>query len=114
MVDAHRPGFAQRAPRAPLTVTVQHQDEAGGELLADVGENISTSGVFVRCDVTYTVGTKVRLRFALSGGVVEARGRVVRVGLGSSGHTGMGIMFTSLDEAARAHVEQVVAAGVRR
>jgi len=112
MVEGHRPGFARRAPRAPLTVTVQHQDEAGGELLADVGENISTSGVFVRCDVTYTVGTKVRLRFPLPEGHIEARGRVVRVGPGASGHTGMGIIFVSLDGPARAQVERLVEGGV--
>jgi uncharacterized protein (TIGR02266 family) len=104
------PGDAPRAPRAPVTFSVQHQDDGGGELLAAEGENISASGIFIRCEETYTVGTRVRLRIALPGSIVEARGRVVRVGPGASGHTGMGIMFTTPDAGARAQIERLVAA----
>jgi uncharacterized protein (TIGR02266 family) len=83
-------------------------------MYADHAEDISMTGLFVRCEEPYTVGSVVRLQMNIPGNEapVEAVGCVVRVGTGPSGHTGMGIMFTSLTGASCAMVEQFIAAAI--
>ena len=100
-----------RATRAPLAVTVELVDERSRSALTTHAEDISTSGMFVRCAEPYIIGTTLRVALALdAAGAIETVGRVVRIGPGASGHVGMGIMFTFLDDGARAAVARVVAA----
>jgi uncharacterized protein (TIGR02266 family) len=105
-----------RAPRAAVTVMVRHRGAGADELVSDYAEDISTSGLFVSCDEPYMVGTAVELHIAppAGGATIAALGRVVRVGVGHGGTSGMGIMFVSLDDEARALVERVVALGLAR
>jgi len=91
-----------------VRLAVQHRGQGAGELLLDESEDISASGAFVHCDEPYTVGTAVSLELFLEDGHVRVEGRVVRVGVGRSGRSGMGILFTQLDERARARIERLV------
>jgi uncharacterized protein (TIGR02266 family) len=91
----------------PVALVVQHRREAGA-LLSDDVENLSASGLFVRCAEPYTVGTAVELTFGMPGSTLTARGRVVRVGVGASGQDGMGIMFEPLPAETREAVERLV------
>ena len=59
-------------------------------------ENISASGVYVKCGEDLSEGSKVSLRVYLAvnrdtGSTVEAHGRVVRIETSSDGHHGLGI-----------------------
>jgi len=91
-----------------VRLAVQHRGRGAGELLLDESEDISASGVFVHSDEPYTVGTAVSLELFLEDDHVQVEGRVVRVGVGRSGRSGMGILFTQLDERARARIERLV------
>ena len=97
-----------------MTVVVQHRAGRGRELLTDDAEDISVTGLFVHSDEPYTVGTAVGLSLVVPGGTIEATGRVVRVGVGASGRTGMGVMFTALDLRALRCIEELVAAAESR
>jgi uncharacterized protein (TIGR02266 family) len=99
-----------RAPRVVISIALQHSDAKA--VASDQAEDVSTSGLFVRCEEPYTVGTAVSLRMDIPGTEVplEALGCVVRVGSGGSGHTGMGIMFMDLAAESRAVLERLLAA----
>jgi uncharacterized protein (TIGR02266 family) len=114
MTEPSRPVAHERAPRIAVTVVVRHRGEGTDELVADHAEDISRSGLFVSCDEPYTVGTAVQLQMTLPGGrdLIEALGRVVRVGVGHTGRSGMGIMFVSVDDRSRQLVERLVASGL--
>jgi len=113
MFHAYQLGWVARAARVPVDVVVHHRAEGGGASLAHDVDNISTSGLFVRCDEPHTVGTRVHLTIALAdGSPIEAFGRVVRVGTTRDGRNGMGIMFTSVDDRSRAALERLVEAGL--
>jgi len=110
MADA--PALVERAPRVVIPLRLDHADSASGTPAADQAEDISLTGLFVRCQEPYTVGTVVRLQLDIPGcgAPLDAHGCVVRVGSGGSGHTGMGIMFTSLTGVSRAMIERVILA----
>ena len=110
----HAFAFTPRAARAPVRLGVQHRGRGSGELLLDETEDISSSGVFVHCDEPYTVGTAVNLELFLDEGRIQLEGRVVRVGAGRSGRSGMGILFTRLDDCVRACIERLVKGAVDR
>jgi len=96
-----------RAPRVPLTAIVQCRWETLEELVPEYASDISTSGVFIRSEAPRPVGTTVFLQVTLKGGarIVEAFGRVARVGRDSQGVPGMGVQFVAFDEESRALVE---------
>jgi Tfp pilus assembly protein PilZ len=74
-------------------------------------EDLSATGLFVGCDEPFTVGTALDLRLDLPWGErLDLAGRVVRVGPGASGHSGMGIMFVGLDPRAGVSLARYVAA----
>jgi uncharacterized protein (TIGR02266 family) len=102
--------FVKRAARTPIDLLVRLTG-APGEAVEARGEDLSTSGLFVRCEEPYTVGTPLQLQLELPTGPVHGVGKVVRVGAGASGHVGMGILFTVLDGASRAAVARLVAQG---
>ncbi|HEX7489952.1 MAG TPA: PilZ domain-containing protein [Anaeromyxobacteraceae bacterium] len=104
----HSFAFTPRAARAPVRLAVQHRGRGAGARLLDETEDISASGVFVHCDEPYMVGTAVSLELLLDDGHVHLEGRVVRVGAGRSGRGGMGILYTRLDDVARARIERLV------
>ena len=109
------PDTSLRAARAPIAITVQLADDRSRSVMSTQGEDISITGLFVRCSEPYTVGTTVRVSLPLEEALpVETVGRVVRVGPGASGQIGMGIMFTALDERSREAVAQLVAARLER
>lgn len=95
-----------------MRLAVQHRGGGAGELLLDVSEDISASGVFVHSDEPYTVGTPVTLELFLDDGHIQIEGRVVRVGAGRSGRSGMGILFTHLDDGAHARIQRLVNAAL--
>lgn len=78
-------------------------------------EDVSTTGIFVRCGEPFTVGTPVCVAVPVEEeGPIEVSGRVVRVGPGASGHVGMGIMFARLDERSCAALRGLVSTRLTR
>jgi hypothetical protein len=97
----------RRAPRVPVALVVARRGARGESLPA---EDLSTSGVFVRCQEPYTVGTALELFVELPWGErLDLGGRVVRVGPGASGHVGMGVMFVGLQPEEQAALGRFVA-----
>jgi Tfp pilus assembly protein PilZ len=73
------------------------------------GEDVSTTGIFVRCGEPFAVGTPVCVAMPIGDeDPIEVSGRVVRVGPGARGHVGMGIMFAGLDERSCAALRELV------
>src|SRR5512132_301298 len=102
---------AQRAPRVSIRVALRVTEPGPGRAMIVECEDVSTTGIFVRCGEPFTVGTSVCVALPIEHeGTIEASGRVVRVGPGASGHVGMGIMFAGLDERSCAAVKKLVSA----
>ena len=84
-----------RAERVTIDAAVRVASGKGGEWTTGLAENVSASGIFVRCVEPYMVGTTLQIELTLPGGeTVRSTGKVVRVGSGHSGQIGMGIMFS--------------------
>lgn len=84
---------------APLAITVRAaESRVEGGLHMDTTD-ASEGGAFIRADLLFEVGEELRLEIPLlSGEIVMAIGRVVRVSRGSgfNEHPGMGIQFMRL------------------
>lgn len=104
-------GQVRRAARVPLTALVQCRWDAEGPLVPEYVSDISTSGVFVRSEAPRPVGTLVFLQVTIQGGarIVEAFGKVARLGRDSRGAAGMGVQFVAFDEESRALVDALAA-----
>ncbi len=101
-------GGPARAPRVRVPVPIRLIEGDTTRMILAEGEDISTTGLFVRCDEPFVVGTRVRAEISIEGATIEVMGRVVRIGQGSSGRTGMGIMFAEQDGRTAAAIERLV------
>jgi uncharacterized protein (TIGR02266 family) len=98
-----------RAQRVAVTALVQCRWETLEAFVPEYASDISTSGVFIRSEAPRPVGAMVFLQVALrGGGLVEAFGRVARLGRDSQGVAGMGVHFVAFDEESKALVEALV------
>ncbi len=97
-----------RAPRVRVPVPIRLTESDTKRMILADGEDISTTGLFVRCDEPFVVGTRVRAEISIEGATIDVMGRVVRIGQGSSGRTGMGIMFAEQDRHTVAAIERLV------
>jgi Tfp pilus assembly protein PilZ len=73
--------------------------------------NLSTSGVFVRCDEELAVGMEVNLKFTILADeieIIEGIGEIVRL---QEEPRGIGVEFREMTEEAMALIERLVAKG---
>lgn len=83
----------RRAPR----VTVNDEFALIGGDLSEYATNLSSGGLFLRCEPTVPVGTELELKFSiLLDDIEEIRGRGVVVHLGTDDDPGLGVRFTAL------------------
>ena len=88
--------------RAFERVLVNKDFESIDEFVSEYVTNISRSGVFIRSKNPLPAGTEVDLRFSILSDdfqMIKGVGKVVRVT-----ETGMGVVFTKLDEESQAYV----------
>ena len=75
-------------------------------LLSEYVANISTGGIFLRCDVSLPIGTEVALNFTVLMDDMESivgRGVVIRQGFAPN--PGLGIEFVELTDESRAAID---------
>jgi Tfp pilus assembly protein PilZ len=99
--------MAPQKPREPR-VTVNHEFASAEDFVSQYVSNISTSGVFVRCDVDIAVGTHVNLNFTILSEEIETItgiGEVTRV---QDSPSGIGVEFRSLSQSSMALIEKLV------
>lgn len=89
-------------------MTVNKEFASAEDFVDQYVSNISTSGVFVRCDEELTVGTHVNLQFTILADEVETIsgiGEIVRV---QEEPRGIGVEFRSMSEESMALIERLV------
>lgn len=94
-------------PRDPR-ITINKEFASAEDFVGQYVSNISTSGVFVRCDAEISVGTHVNLNFTILADEIETItgiGEVVRV---QDNPSGIGVEFRSLSEESMALIERLV------
>ena len=85
----------RRVPR----VTVNDEFALLGGDLSKYATNLSSGGLFFRCEPNVPVGTELDLKFSiLLDDIEEIRGRGVVIHLGTPGDPGLGIKFTALSK----------------
>jgi type IV pilus assembly protein PilZ len=103
-------GIERRSsPRTDLVVHVNYQTV--DDLFSEFARNINEGGIFIETETPQPIGTRVQLEFKLPGAdrPIEVVGRVVREEqAGSSGVTGIGIEFESLDSEVRQQINEIV------
>ena len=92
--------------------SVNHEFESLGDFVREYVLNVSRGGAFIRSAEVLPIGTSVRVKFTIVDGAIltiEGEGRVARAVLPTeSDEPGMGVVFTSLTEASRQALEQIV------
>ena len=99
----------RRSERTPLVVRVDYTTV--DSFFSEFTANINEGGLFIETESPPPAGTAVLLNFTLPGEEepLRVRGRVVwTAAQGGAEGTGMGIEFESLDQVARARIDQVV------
>lgn len=97
--------------RAHLTVELAPEGSAADEPRSGTIENISVSGMLVRCSGPIPIGSAIRFMIAVPGGVEPVRGSadVVRwPDPKREGIHGVGVRFTSLSPADRSRLQALV------
>lgn len=83
----------RRTPR----ITVNDEFALLGGDLTEYASNLSSGGLFLRCESTVPLGTELDLKFSiLLDDIEEIKGRGVVVHLGTSDEPGLGIRFIAL------------------
>jgi uncharacterized protein (TIGR02266 family) len=119
MAETEDPGVERRRwPRVTLAAHVTLSSSSVADLVQGPLHDISLGGLFLRSLVVRPVGTQVSLHVVVPAEHLElnADGVVVRVvspdeAAASGRPSGMGIEFTSLDDAARATLARLLGAG---
>jgi len=89
----------RRKPR--VTVNDEFALIAGD--VTEYATNLSSGGLFLRCEPNVALGTEIELRFSvLLDDIEEIRGRGVVVHLGSAEEPGLGIRFIALTKKSHA------------
>lgn len=106
-----------REPRVGFAAQLRITYESAGQFEDQFAGNISLGGIFVQTKNPKPVGTRIRIQVMLRDGrtLLEAEGVVAWTRLPDNGAVpktvcGMGVRFTSLNEASRASIEKIVAA----
>jgi len=103
--------FVDRAPRCKVRIAV-HCQPPGLPGAADFVEaqlvDVSRSGMFLSSRNLLAIGTSVDFQFNLDDDVVVLRGSAEVVRLTEEGERGMGLQFTTLDEAGRKLIDRMV------
>ncbi len=101
----------RRFPRVSAGMQVSFEDFKG--IFFEYARDISRSGVFIEMAEPLTIGTRLRLSFALPPPFdhpVLAYGRVVRISEGQAGQpTGVGVSFIHVPEASAKVIDALVA-----
>jgi uncharacterized protein (TIGR02266 family) len=101
----------RRFPRVSASMQVSFEDFKG--IFFEYARDISRTGVFIEMDEPLTIGTRLRLSFALPAPFdhpVLAYGRVVRCSSGSSNSpAGVGVSFIHVDEDSARVIDALVA-----
>jgi diguanylate cyclase (GGDEF)-like protein len=96
--------------RAPVDLMTTIRQSGDDEPRAGVMTSLSSGGAYIACH-PLPVRSIVDLEFALEDGPVSVRGQVLYVGDDADlGELGIGVSFTSLDEATEARIEASVEA----
>jgi len=105
--SSRRQGDRRDTARAPLDLWVE--EERGDELYFRRTGNVSVGGLYFEQTIPHSVGTHVKVRFALPGDprVIEATGEVVNTPQSKDG-LGMGLRFTSIGDADQLRLERFV------
>jgi uncharacterized protein (TIGR02266 family) len=99
----------RRSPRTPVVVRVEY--ETVDEMFSEFTRNVNEGGLFIETERPLAVDEQVQLLFRLPGSPdpIKASGRVSWVSPGDgSAPPGMGIVFESLDQEARARIDALV------
>ena len=98
------PSDKRKSPRYKCTGSVRLQQSASAAPLWASFTDISLSGCYVESAAPYPRGAPIQMKLDVNGFHVEARGevRVAYPGLG------MGVAFTSMSEADRGHLRELV------
>jgi uncharacterized protein (TIGR02266 family) len=93
--------------RVPLDLWVE--EEKGDELYFRRTGNLSQGGVYFEQTIPHTLGTRVKLRFALPGEshVIEAMGEIVNTP-GEKDGLGMGLKFVDLTDEDRTRLDTFI------
>lgn len=94
-----------------MRITVNHEFASAEDFVDQYVTNISTSGVFVRCDEDLKIGTQVNLQFTILDDEIETVqgiGEIVRL---QDNPKGIGVEFRELTEETMALIERLVAKG---
>lgn len=101
--------MVERAERVAVRAPVHFTVVASWLTATGVGEDVSTTGIFVRTAEPRAVGTMLRLALLLDRGeTIAMTGQVVRVGRGASGNDGMGVKFDAAKGEERTALERLV------
>lgn len=93
------------APRHPINGEFQSIEQ----FISEYAQDISAAGCFIRSRQPLPVGTLVALHFTVlepNLAIIEGEGEVTR-----TTPEGMGVRFTALSEASRAHLAEIAAHG---
>jgi len=98
------PPLKSRDPR----ITVNHEFASAEDFVDQYVSNISTSGVFVRCDDDLEIGMQVNLKFTVLADeveVIEGIGEIVRL---QDDPKGIGVEFREMTEETMQLIERIV------
>lgn len=108
---AHHP--MRRFPRIALALTVRLNFRSRDAALDSRTVDISEGGVFIRMKEPRPEGTSIRLEMHLGAQRIEIGGVVVRcVRPQDEGPTGIGVLFTEIDDDDRAALQSLVRSGL--
>lgn len=91
-----------------LRITINQEFADAEDFVSQYVSNISTSGVFIRCDERLEIGTKVNLHFTVLADdieTIEGIGEVIRH---QDSPRGIGVEFRSISEETMELIERLV------
>src|SRR4051812_25360942 len=100
--------FVDRAPRCKVRIVVHCQPPGLPDFVEAQLVDVSRSGMFLSSQHLLAIGTSVDFQFNLDDDVIVLRGSAEVVRLTEEGERGMGLQFTTLDEAGRQLIDRMV------
>jgi uncharacterized protein (TIGR02266 family) len=101
----------RRYPRAEAALNVSYKAGSFGELIRDETVDLSLGGMFIKTTQQLALDDEVSFQLVTDreGGLIEGKGKVVRVSDGSGAQPqGVGLEFVDLQEPSRSMMNKLV------